>query len=122
MKRILYVEDEVINALVMQKFLEKEFEIVLATNAETCREAIAKGLPDVILMDINLGTSSSDGIDLFREIRGKSETAHIPMFAVTAFAMPGDRDRYIDIGFDDYFSKPISRSLILDRIREVLGS
>ena len=122
MKSVLYVEDEAINALVMKKFLEKEFDIKLANNATSCREMLKMDLPDIILMDINLGTSSSDGIDLFHEIRNNPVTSHIPVFAVTAFAMPGDRDRYLEYGFDDYFSKPISRNLIIDRIRTELGA
>lgn len=121
MKRVLYVEDEMINALVMKKFLEKEFEVILAANPAACREYMAENRPDIILMDINLGTSSSDGIDLFREIRGQISTSNIPVFAVTAFAMPGDRDRYLEIGFDDYFSKPINRNQIIERIRGATG-
>lgn len=121
MKRVLYVEDEMINALVMKKFLEKEFDVVLASSPAACREQLANNVPDIILMDINLGTSSSDGVDLFREIRVKPETSHIPIFAVTAFAMPGDRDRYMASGFDDYFSKPINRTQIIERIRQVVG-
>ncbi len=122
MTRVLYVEDEMINALVMKKFLDKEFDIHLASNASACREEIQSATPDIILMDINLGTSSSDGVDLFKEIRGNPSTAHIPVFAVTAFAMPGDRERYLEIGFDDYISKPISRTLIIDRIRAITNS
>jgi two-component system, cell cycle response regulator DivK len=122
MIRVLYVEDEMINSLVMRKFLEKDFDIQLASNADTCRKSISESLPDVILMDINLGTSSSDGIELFKEIQSNPLTSHIPVFAVTAFAMPGDRDHYIGIGFTDYFSKPISRTQIIDRIRSLAGS
>lgn len=121
MKRVLYVEDEMINALVMKKFLEKEFEVTLAASPAACRDFLSDNRPDIILMDINLGTSSSDGIDLFREIRTTKETQDIPVFAVTAFAMPGDRDRYLEIGFDEYFSKPINRNQILERIRQVTG-
>lgn len=119
MKRVLYVEDEMINALVMRKFLEKDFEVVLAASPAACREYLAHTIPDVILMDINLGTSSSDGIDLFQEVRAQANLSHIPIFAVTAFAMPGDRERYMEIGFDDYFSKPVNRNQILERIRQV---
>jgi len=121
MMRVLYVEDEVINALVMKKFLEKEFDIQLASNADSCRKSISESRPNVILMDINLGNSSIDGIELFREIRNNPLTAHIPVLAVTAFAMPGDRDRYMQIGFNDYFSKPINRNQILERIRSLVS-
>jgi two-component system cell cycle response regulator DivK len=119
MLRVLYIEDEMINALVMKKFLEKEFDIQLANNADACRKSLSESLPNVILMDINLGNSSVDGVELFREIRNNPHTAHIPVFAVTAFAMPGDRDRYLQIGFNDYFSKPINRSQIQERIRSI---
>jgi two-component system, cell cycle response regulator DivK len=121
MIRVLYVEDEMINALVMKKFLEKEFDIQLASNAIECRKSLSESLPHVVLMDINLGNNSIDGIELFREIRNDPTMSHIPIFAVTAFAMPGDRERYLDIGFTDYFSKPVNRSQILERIRSIVG-
>jgi len=121
MLRVLYIEDEMINALVMQKFLEKEFDIQLANSADACRKSISEMLPHAILMDINLGTNSIDGVELFRELRSNQHTAHIPIFAVTAFAMPGDRDRYLQIGFNDYFSKPINRNQILERIRSLIN-
>jgi len=121
MWKVLYVEDDAINALVMRKFLDKHFDVYIAEHAESCMKVLSDVQIDLILMDINLGNSSITGTELLQLIRLDYRFDHIPIFAVTAFAMPNDRERYVESGFDDYFSKPINRDQIIKRIQETLG-
>lgn len=121
MWKVLYVEDDAINALIMRKFLDKHFDIFIAENADACQKLLSEKGADLILMDINLGNSSISGTELLHQIRLDNRYERIPVFAVTAFAMPNDRQRYLESGFDDYFSKPINRDQIIKRIQETLG-
>src|SRR5690606_23431214 len=121
MWKVLYVEDDTINALVMRKFLDKHFDVFIAENAENCMKLLGELPIDLILMDINLGNASITGSELLQQIRLDQQYDQIPIFAVTAFAMPNDRERYLKLGFDDYFSKPINRDQIIKRIQETLG-
>lgn len=121
MSRVLYVEDDAINALVMRKFLDREFDVDIAQDGADCLRMTKERHYDVILMDINLGTDKMDGVETLVRLRAQPEYRHTPVFAVTAFAMPDDRARYLGAGFDDYFAKPVDRSQILERIRRELA-
>jgi two-component system cell cycle response regulator DivK len=77
--------------------------------AATAGEAIAvatEQVPDVVLMDIRL--PDMDGTEAVRHLKGDARTARIPVVALTSFAMKGDRERFLDAGFDGYIEKPIS--------------
>ncbi len=118
MMRILYVEDDAINALVMRKFLDREFDFDIAQDGVDCLNMARERRYDLILMDINLGTDKMDGVETLVHLRTDPAYRSTPVFAVTAFAMPGDRARYLEAGFDDYFAKPVNRQQILERIRQ----
>ena len=72
-------------------------------------------LPDVILMDLRL--PDMDGTDALRSLKGAAPTASIPIVALTAFAMKGDHERFLDAGFDGYLEKPISVREFPDQVR-----
>ena len=109
--RILYVEDDPINAYVLQKMLSN-FTIDIAKNGEEGMKLSAANNYDLILMDINLGDPERDGVYYLKELR-KTDYAAKPIVAVTAYAMSGDRERFMDAGFDEYFSKPIEKLRLL---------
>lgn len=119
MKKILCVEDEAINAFVIKKMLQKKYETTLVYNGLDCLNAISKQQFDLILMDINLGDDNHNGIELVQQIRTLPNGKNTKFVAITAFAMPEDKQKFLDQGFDDYISKPIEEA-ILDNILKKL--
>ena len=104
--RILIIEDNAMNRQLVCDLLEYRADEVSAVSSM----AEARGLwlearPQLVLLDIHLQGES--GFDVLREIRAQAALAQVPIIAVTAFAMPGDRERCLRAGFDGYVSKPI---------------
>jgi len=116
MKSILYIEDDAINALIVKKLLQKTFAVSLATNEETCIEALTNQHFDLILSDINLGENSVSGVELMAKIRQHANGKNTKILAVTAFAQPEDKAKYLDAGFDGYVIKPIDPLELLGAI------
>jgi CheY-like chemotaxis protein len=103
---ILLVEDNVLNRRLAEVALLARGHLVLqADSVDAARAALDRQVPDIILMDIQL--PGGGGELLMREIRGQPARAHLPIIAVTALAMQGDRERLLGAGFDGYISKPI---------------
>lgn len=120
MKRILYVEDNFQNKRLIRKILTaKGFEVLEADNGESGVEMAIQEVPDLILMDISI--PGIDGIEATRLIKDHSSTTHIPVVALTANAMRGDRERFLAAGCDDYLPKPISTPDLLRVIHAFLG-
>jgi CheY-like chemotaxis protein len=121
--RILYVEDDPINAYVLQKMLSN-FTIDIAKNGEEGMNLSAENDYDLVLMDINLGDPEKDGVFYLKELR-KTNYQNKPIVAVTAYAMSGDRERFMDASFDEYFSKPIEKLrllLFIEKKKKEIGS
>lgn len=115
LNEILYVEDEDIAFDVVRRFLEKHSNIYRAFNADTVIEILGNKKIDLILMDISL-KYSINGIDLTRLIRTMPEYIHVPIIAVTAHAMAGDKEKILESGCDAYLSKPFSRQELINII------
>lgn len=120
MQRILYVEDDPINALILRKLLQSEFIIEHVTDGESCLKELSGSELVLVLMDINLGNGKMDGIETFKKIRQQEHTRSLPVIAVTSYAMPEDRQRFLDEGFNDYLPKPIERESLSACIRKFL--
>jgi two-component system cell cycle response regulator DivK len=117
--RILYVEDNFQNKRLVNKILSaRGFEVLEADDGLTGVEMASKALPDLILMDISL--PGIDGVEATQRIKAYQGTANIPIIALTANAMRGDRERFIAAGCDDYLPKPISTSDLLNLINTYL--
>jgi two-component system, cell cycle response regulator DivK len=114
MKKILYVEDDMINALVMTKLLKPSYEVVHVHDGESCMEKLKQDRFDMILMDINLGRGKIDGTEAMKLIKAHNNA--IPVLAVTSYAMPEDEGRFLNQGFDGYVVKPIDRKDLLEYI------
>lgn len=112
-KRILVVEDNDRNRRLLKILLESRgYEVIEAVTGEEAMRYLRDSKPDLILMDVQL--PNVDGLELTRNIKNNPQTAHIPIVAVTAYAMKGDRERILEAGCDGYISKPIdTRKLIL---------
>ncbi len=118
--RILLAEDNAVNRRVATRLLEKRGHTVLTANDGAEAVALIDGQPiDLILMDVQMPVM--DGLEATRVIRGKEGAGggHIPIVAMTAFAMVGDRERCIEAGMDDYLSKPIQQKKLYDVIASV---
>ncbi|EAY24408.1 response regulator [Microscilla marina] len=120
--KVLIIEDDAINAFVLQKFIEKKYTAVLAKNGHEALSLVKDALFDVILMDINLGDENLDGVHLLQKIRAITGYANANIFAVTSFAMRGDKESFLAAGFNRYFSKPIEHSVIMKAIDEAVSS
>jgi two-component system cell cycle response regulator DivK len=105
-KTVLYVEDNFHNRRLVRKILEsKGYTLVEAEDGIAGLEMIRRLRPPLVLMDI--GLPGLDGITVTNLVKGEEDLQHIPIIAITASAMSGDRERFLAAGCDDYLSKPI---------------
>ena len=119
MRRILIVEDNPTNLKLASVILAAAgYDTHGAADAEEAAQAIAERIPDLILMD--LGLPGKDGYELTRDLRGRIETADVPILAVTSFAMKGDRTKAMEAGCSGYLTKPINRQALLDEVASLL--
>ena len=121
MRRILYVEDDPINALVMQRLLKKHYEVVHVTDGETCLSMLDTETFDLILMDINLGKGKMDGVETLHRIRANPATNKIIVITVTSYALAEDKERFLREGFDAYLAKPVDRQVLLKTLDQYIG-
>jgi CheY-like chemotaxis protein len=111
MKRILIAEDNAVNRELLRELLEARGYIVEeACNGQEALAMIAQSKPDALLLDLNMPVL--DGFATMRKIREDPAMATLPVLAVTAYAMRGDREKTLAAGFDEYLSKPISPSAL----------
>jgi CheY-like chemotaxis protein len=118
-KRILYIEDNRQNMRLVKKFLKMGgYEMIGVDNGLGGVTTAQEEMPDLILMDINL--PDIDGIEATQRLKANEATARIPIIALTANAMHGDRERFLEAGCDDYLSKPVSKGDLLAKVGELL--
>ncbi len=109
--RIAVVEDNPDNRMLVKAILDELYDIV---EFETGKQAVAElveAKPDLVLLDISL--PEMDGTEVLEWIRGQESLAGLPVIALTAHAMAGDREKYLNLGFDDYLTKPIIDEAVL---------
>lgn len=120
MAKILLVEDNEMNRdMLARRLVRKGFEVVTAVDGREGIQMAASEKPDLILMDLSL--PEVDGWEATRCIKGTEATKSIPIIALTAHAMTGDREKALEAGCDDYDSKPIEFSRVLEKIHLHLG-
>ena len=120
--RILLAEDNPVNQLVATRILEKQgYALEVASNGHEAIEILARQPFDLVLMDVQM--PEMDGIETTKAIREKEARSdeHIPIVAMTAHAMKGDKERCLDAGMDDYVAKPIKAEDLLEVIHRFLG-
>jgi CheY-like chemotaxis protein len=117
--RILVVEDNADNRVLIMDVLDSmNYEVIIATDGEEGVKKATAERPDLILMDISL--PQMDGLTATRRIKAMPELQHIPIIALTAHAMVGDRERALDAGCDDYVSKPIDLRELTNKLTRYL--
>jgi two-component system cell cycle response regulator DivK len=116
--KVLVIEDNPINMKLIIEILSTEgYETLQARNAGDGIELASKEKPDLILMDIQL--PGMNGLDAMKILKGDRGTAHIRIIALTAFAMKGDRERFLQEGFDGYISKPFRYTELIEAIQSL---
>jgi len=120
MTKILYVEDNDDNVYMLRGRLTRAgFEVAVAGDGEQGVAMAASEAPDLIVMDLRLPVL--DGWEATRRLKGAPDTRPIPIIALSAHAMEGDRAKAIAAGCDDYDTKPVDFSRLLEKIRTLLA-
>ena len=115
MTKILLVEDNELNRdMLMRRLARKGYEVVIAVDGGAGVEMAVSTAPDIILLDMSLPVL--DGWEVARRLKAGAETGSIPIIALTAHAMTGDRERAIEAGCDDYDTKPIDLPRLLEKL------
>lgn len=118
MRKIAVVEDNPDNRLLVRAILKGRFELIEYETGEAALEGLEREVPDLVLLDISL--PGLDGTDILRRLKGEPHWSEIPVIALTAHANPGDRERLLGLGFDEYLAKPILDPVALVRQIETL--
>jgi len=105
MRKVAVVDDNADNRLIIRTILEDQYEILEFSSGIEAIEGFRSNKPDVVILDISL--PEMDGTEILRRIRDDSQLNDLPVIALTAHAMVGDREKYLAAGFNDYVAKPI---------------
>ncbi len=118
--KIAVVEDNLDNRLLVQAILDDGYEISEYENGMEVLECMGDDIPDLILLDISL--PGMDGTEVLEWVRAQEPLKSLPVIALTAHAMTGDREKYLESGFDDYVTKPIiDEDVLLGAIERLLA-
>lgn len=119
MPKILYVEDDEMNRDMLSRRLERRgYQVIVAVDGEQGVDMALRQLPDLILMDMSLPVLN--GWEATRRLKSTPATKAIPIIALTAHAMAGDRQKALEAGCDDYDSKPIELPRLLGKVEALL--
>jgi PAS domain S-box-containing protein len=117
---ILLAEDNEDNINTFSDYLQLQgYRVIVARNGEEAIERVKEERPDVILMDVQM--PGMDGLEATRRLRANSELADVPIIALTALAMPGDQERCLEAGTNEYLSKPVSLKGLVEMIEAQLS-
>ena len=118
--KIALAEDNIDNRLLVQAILEDQYEISEYENGTEVMDGLADDIPDLVLLDISL--PGMDGTEVLQWVRSQERLSSLPVIALTAHAMSGDRERYLEMGFDEYVTKPIiDEEILMGAIERLLA-
>lgn len=120
-RRVLLVEDNELNRDMLSRRLQRRgYEIAVATDGVQAVQAATRDRPELILMDMSL--PEMDGWEATRQLKAQPGTRAIPVIALTAHAMAGDRDRALAAGCDEFETKPVELERLLAKMQALLGA
>jgi CheY-like chemotaxis protein len=120
MRKVLVAEDNAVNRELLRELLEiRGYAVTEACDGEEAVAKLEQARPDILLLD--LGMPKLDGFGVVRHIRASPGLASLPVLAVTAYAMRGDREEVLKAGFDGYLSKPINATALAEEMGRLLG-
>ena len=120
MPKILVVEDNEMNRDMLSRRLQRKgYDVIIAIDGEEAVAMARSEAPVLILMDISLPVM--DGYEATRQLKTSPETEFIPVIALTAHAMTGDREKALEAGCDDYDTKPVKFQRLLEKMQALLG-
>lgn len=121
MKRILVADDNPVSRELIREILEADdYEVIEAGDGREALEKLREFSPDLALLDIQMPIL--DGIALIRELRADARFANLPVAAITAYAMQGDREKALSLGFSTYITKPIDIPAFRAQVAVLLGN
>src|ERR1700755_655768 len=121
MPKILLAEDNEMNRdMLTRRLIRNGFEVAFAMDGQQGADMALSELPDLILMDMSLPVI--DGWEATRRIKANDATRQIPVIALTAHAMAGDREKAVEAGYDDYNTKPVEIARLLGKIAALLAA
>jgi CheY-like chemotaxis protein len=121
MAKILLVEDNEMNRdMLSRRLIKKGFEVVMAVDGQKGLEMATSETPDIILLDMSLPIM--DGWEVARNLKADDKLKAIPIIALTAHAMAGDREKTLEAGCDEYDTKPIEFKRLLGKINDMIGA
>ena len=119
-QRVLLTDDNAINRQVIKLFLAPQgCDISEATNGKEALDAIARNDFDIVLLDVHMPVM--DGKEAIQRLRNNPRWANLPVIALTADAMSGDREKYLALGMTDYISKPVDQRELIAKMHKVMG-
>ena len=119
MKKIAVVEDNPDNRLLVRVILESLYEVVEYETGFAALDGLPREKPDLVLLDVSL--PEMDGTEVLRRMRADTQLQALPVIALTAHAMAGDREKFLGAGFNDYVTKPIvDETILLGAIQRLL--
>jgi CheY-like chemotaxis protein len=119
MKTVLIAEDNPVNRELLRELLEmRGYAVVETCNGEEAMEQLQKAQPDILLLDLNMPILN--GFETIERIRKHARFRTLPVLAVTAYAMRGDREKILSAGFDGYLSKPIDPTFLQQELQRLL--
>jgi CheY-like chemotaxis protein len=120
MAKVLLVEDNEMNRdMLSRRLIKKGFEVVMAMDGQQGIDMAVSESPDIILLDMSLPVV--DGWEAAGKIKANETSAKIPIIALTAHAMAGDREKTIEAGCDEYDTKPVDLKRLLEKMKALLG-
>jgi two-component system, cell cycle response regulator DivK len=121
MAKILLVEDNEMNRDMLSRRLQRRgYEVIVAVDGEEGVVRAKADVPDVVVMDLSL--PGIDGWEATRQLKAAAETRAIPVLALTAHAMAGDREKALAAGCDDFDTKPVDLPRLVGKVERLLGS
>lgn len=116
---VLVLEDNPESRLLLRHLLKKDFDATIVAGADDALNEARQNHFDVALLDINLGERRT-GVDVLRHLRELPGFTHTPALACTAYALPGDREHFLDAGFAEYVSKPFVKADLITALQQAI--